>query len=173
MRKFLMAKLVSILLIGTAWANVGQVSTLAQAIARTEGFYVKGTLPNRLHNPGDIRSTRRDAYPGQVGLNKNHYVVFRSDRWGWAALEAQIQKVVDGTSSIYTQEMTFAQIAKRYASSPQWPKTLCKIIGVTPATTFQEYFGIAPRVRLGAIHDYPVWASSGTPMPVLQPVPLL
>lgn len=148
MRKFLMAKLVSILLIGTAWAQYPNVHTLADAIARTEGFYSKGTIPNRYHNPGDIRSRLPHAYPGQVGLNRSGYVIFRSDRYGWAALHAQIQRVIDGTSTQYDQSMTFAEIAKVYATDPRWKKSVCKILKITPALTFQEYFNLAPRVRM-------------------------
>ncbi len=146
MKKFLIAKLVSLMLIGTAWA--GTVHDFAKAIARTEGFYLKGTIPNRLHNPGDIRTTLAHAYPGQTRVYKG-YAVFRNDAAGWAALENQIQRVIDGTSTKYTADMTMLQIAKVYAENYRyWGKTVCKILRVDPRLTFQEYFGLAPRVRM-------------------------
>jgi hypothetical protein len=124
-----------------------QVHTFAKAIARTEGFYIKGTIPNRLHNPGDIMTSLPHAYPGQTGIYK-HYAVFRSDKWGWLALENQIQKVIDGTSTKYTQDMTMVQIAKVYAENWRyWGRTVCKILQISPQLTFQEYFGLAPRVK--------------------------
>jgi hypothetical protein len=147
MKRLLILKLVSLLLVGTAHAQMGKVATFATAIARTEGFFVKGTIPNRYHNPGDIRATKRNIYPGQVGLSKRGYVIFKSDAWGWAALEKQIQKVIDGSSTRYTQEMTMLEIARVYAANPQWPKTLCKILRISPRLTFEEYFGLAPRVK--------------------------
>jgi hypothetical protein len=176
LKKFLIAKLVSLVLIGQAHARPKdpcsspsaapvEVGRLAQAIARTEGYCRVGTLPNRLNNPGDIRSTRRDAYTGQVGLYRG-YVVFRSERDGWRALCNLIQRVVDGTSSIYRQEMSFKEIARHYASSPQWVKTLCKILRVSQTTTLAEYFGLAPRIPLTGETDY------GTIMRTLRDAPM-
>lgn len=149
-----------------------QTQQFVTAVARTEGFFVKGTLPARLHNPGDIRSSRPHAYTGQVGLYHG-YAVFRNDRAGWAALTSQIQRVIDGTSTQYNQAMTFAQIAKIYATSPQWPKTLCKILKISPQLTLEEYFGLAPRVRT-VNYDIPLWTfDSRAPMPILSTVPTL
>ena len=148
LKRFVIAKLLGLLLVGTCWAQQSdidkKVARLARAIARTEGFYVKKSLPNRLHNPGDIRSRLAHAYEGQTGLYHG-YVVFRSDQFGWQALYQQIHRVLDDDSAYYNREMTFAQIAKVYAASPQWPKTLCKILQISPQLTFDEYFGIAPR----------------------------
>lgn len=152
-----------------------KISRLAHAIARTEGFYVRGTLPNRLHNPGDIRSRLPHAYEGQTGLYHG-YVVFRGDQFGWAALYQQIRKVLDDDSAYYNREMTFAQIAKVYAASPQWPKTLCKILQISPRLTFDEYFGLAPRVlTTGVKHDTLMWLFQrrGNDMPVLREMPTL
>jgi hypothetical protein len=177
-----MAKLVSLLLIGTAWAGSGlsfnqleKAEKMAVAIARTEGFYVKGSLPNRLHNPGDIKSSIKNAYPGQTGLYHG-YVVFKNDRAGWRVLENQIIAIVTGESKRYTQEMTFAQIAKVYAASPQWPKTFCKILQVTPNETFQEYFDLPLRVIMTETHQYDrllLWSPNRAQMPVLQAMPEL
>jgi hypothetical protein len=138
---------VSIVMVWTAESYGQSVDDVAHAIAKTEGFRVAGTLPSRLHNPGDIRSRLPHAYAGQVGLYHG-YVVFKNDKFGWAALHAQIQRVIDGTSRQYDQSMTFGQIARVYAADPKWGKTVCKILKISPATTFQEYFEIAPRVRM-------------------------
>ena len=156
MKKFLLMKLVSLMLVGTAWAQLGRVSQLATAVARTEGFYVKGTTPNRLHNPGDIRARATHAYAGQVGLSKRGYVIFKNDAWGWAALEKQIEKMIDGTSLVYTPDMTFSRIAKRYASDPRWVQNVCKILKISPRTTFAEFFDLAPRVT----YDFDLRAST-------------
>lgn len=149
-KRFVIAKLLGLLLVGTCWAQQSEIdakiSRLAHAIARTEGFYVRGSLPNRLHNPGDIRSRLKHAYEGQTGLYHG-YVVFGGDQFGWQALYQQIRKVLDDDSAYYNREMTFAQIAKVYATSPNWPKTLCKILRIDPRLTFDEYFELAPRVN--------------------------
>lgn len=179
LKRFLIAKLLGLLLVGTCWAQQTEidkkVARLAHAIAATEGFNVKGSLPNRLHNPGDIRSRLKHAYEGQVGLNKSGYVIFKSDQFGWAALYQQIRKVLDDDSAYYNREMTFAQIAKVYAASPQWPKTLCKILQIDPRLTFDEYFEMAPRVNVTENrHDTLLWLFKGrNEMPVLREMPTL
>jgi hypothetical protein len=122
--------------------------TLAKAIARAEGFYVKGSIPNRLHNPGDIRSRLLHAYPGQIGL-KHGYVVFRNDRAGWAALERQIDKMVDGSSRIYNVNMTLKQFSKKYAESPTWVKNVSSILDVTSSTRMWEILDVAPSLTPG------------------------
>lgn len=171
LKRFLIAKLLGLLLVGTCWAQTEldkKVTRLAHAIAATEGFNVKGSLPNRLHNPGDIRSRLKHAYEGQRGLYHG-YVVFRGDQFGWQALYAQIRKVLDDDSAFYNREMTFAQIAKVYATSPNWPKTLCKILKIDPRLTFDEYFAMAPRVNVTENrHDTLLWLFKGrNDMPVL------
>jgi hypothetical protein len=179
MKKFLMAKLISLMLLGTCSGlsveQLAKVEQVATAIARTEGFFKKGTLPNRLHNPGDIKSLRRDAYPGQTGLYHG-YVVFRNDRAGWRVLENQIIAVVTDESKEYKRSMTFGQIAKVYAASPQWPKTFCKILRVSPDMTFNEYFDSPPRLLLTRemLHGkLPVWSYGSPQMPVLFEMPLM
>jgi hypothetical protein len=144
MRKFLLLKLVSLMLIGTCH-GLTKIDALAHAIARTEGFYIKGTIPNRLHNPGDITSSLPHAYEGQTRTYRG-YAVFKSDTYGWAALKGQIAKVIDGSSTKYTSDMTFAQIAKVYAQDPRWGRTVCKILQISPSLTFAEYFDMPPRV---------------------------
>jgi hypothetical protein len=175
MKKFLISKLVSLLLIGSAAGmsveQLAKVEKMATAIARTEGFYKKGTIPNRLHNPGDIMSSLTHAYPGQVGLF-HHYVVFKSDRAGWTVLENQIISIINAESTRYTQAMTFAQIAKVYAASPNWVKTFCTILQISPSLTFQEYFELAPLLTKVKRHDTftLVLASERAPMPRLYEV---
>lgn len=179
LKRFLIAKLLGLMLVGTCWAQQpeidARVARLAHAIARTEGFYVKKSLPNRLHNPGDIRSRLPHAYEGQTGLYHG-YVVFRNDQFGWAALTQQIRRVLNDDSAYYNREMTFAQIARVYATSSNWPKTLCKILKISPRLTFDEYFGIAPRVlTTGVKHDTFLWLFQGRRdnMPRLSEMPTL
>lgn len=147
------------------------VHTFARAIARTEGFYIKGTIPNRLHNPGDIMTRLKRAYPGQVGTYHG-YAVFKNDAYGWAALEAQIQRVIDGTSTKYTQDMTMVQVAKVYAANWRyWGRTVCKILKISPSLTFQEYFNLPPRVHFA--YAAPMWLfdRGGDTMPTLSELP--
>ena len=67
------------------------IDSLAQAIARMEGFFTPGTLAARNHNPGNLRSG-----VGQVG-SSGGFAVFASDADGWAALDHQISLHTDLT----------------------------------------------------------------------------
>jgi 5'(3')-deoxyribonucleotidase len=137
-----------------------KVKVFAHAIARTEGFYVKNTIPNRTHNPGDLTELAHGAvYPGQVGvLRKNHmaYVRFRDNAAGYAALYHQIEKMLNGKSKFYTQTMTLQQVGKLYAGNSRlWAKNLSYCLGVSSSTTLEDYFELPPQVKF-EIKPYPL-----------------
>ena len=146
--RFILWAVVSVTL---AWAadSYGQsVHDVSRAIAKTEGFYIAHTLPNRLHNPGDLMTQDRHAYLGQVGTYHG-YAVFKTDADGWSALDAQIQRIVDGTSTKYSTDPTFAQIARTYAADWRyWGRSVCKILQISPQATLRQYLGLAPRILL-------------------------
>lgn len=60
-------------------------TSLAQAIARFEGFFTAGSVAQRNHNPGNLR-----AGPGAIGTDSRGYAIFPDDATGWAALEHQV-----------------------------------------------------------------------------------
>lgn len=64
------------------------MSKLAEAIAHEEGFYIDGTLPNRNHNPGDLRHSPHSFHtadaPDAIGQ-----IDTVAD--GWADLERQLE----------------------------------------------------------------------------------
>ena len=119
---------------------------LAHAIAKAEGFGTRNAKPTRLHNPGDIRARRGNAYPGQVGVDKQGYAIFKTDHAGWAALEGQIEKIITGASRFYNVNMTLAQISRSYATSSIWVKNVAKNLGVTPDTSLFEILDVAPAI---------------------------
>jgi hypothetical protein len=136
---------VAAILLTTAFCSAqDRVNDLARAIAKAEGFGVKGAVPTRTHNPGDIRSTNGVRYPGQVGLNKQYYVVFKNDRAGWSALRHQIEKIIAGESGFYNVNMTLKQLGRKYATSPRWAKSIAHNLGVKPSTELWEILGVPP-----------------------------
>ncbi|PWT76385.1 MAG: hypothetical protein C5B59_06580 [Bacteroidetes bacterium] len=132
----------------SAWAQDAvpslKTQALARAIARAEGFYVKGSVPNRFHNPGDIRAHSAHAYPGQVGLSKHGYVIFRSDADGWMSLLAQLEGMIERHSKNYNVNMTLLDFSHKYATSPTWVKNVSKILAVKKNTKMWEILGEAP-----------------------------
>lgn len=141
--------LIALLLLTICFTHAqDRVQDLAKAIAKAEGFYKKGTLPNRCHNPGDIRARRGTHYYGQIGLNRRGYVIFRNDAAGWSALYRQIGKVISGESDHYTVNMTLVQFGKRYATSRIWSKNVSSVLGVTPSTSLWEILDVAPKLEI-------------------------
>lgn len=59
----------------------------AEIIARHEGFYHAGSLPQRLNNPGSLK------YVGQAGAVRDHagFARFPSAEDGWAALQQDVE----------------------------------------------------------------------------------
>lgn len=160
-----------LLFLGRCYAQDSKVVQFARAIGRTEGFFIKGTIPNRLHNPGDLMPTKRDAFTGQIGLYHG-YAVFKNDAAGWAALEGYIEKMLDGTSHRYDRDMTIMQIARVYAGNWRyWGKTVAKLLDVDPKTTLTEYFGLAPRVTYGRQNGMWMFEGRRYSMPVLSSMP--
>lgn len=145
MKKFILALLIITATLIPAYAS-SKVEQLSHAIAKAEGFYTRGTVPNRFNNPGDITSSSLHAYPGQIGLSPHrHYVIFKNASHGWAALQGQIQKIIDGTSKKYTQNMTFTQMSLIYSSGKRWGTNVCAVLHISPQTTFEEFFELPPR----------------------------
>ena len=138
-KKLLMTKIVGLMLVGTCQAD--RIQDFAQAVARAEGFYQKGSIPSRYRNPGDLKVRRGEKYPGQVGIGKKSHVIFRTDAAGWAALRHQIEKVLDGSSRVYTVHMTILQVAKKYAGDyRRWAGNVARTLGIKPTETLSEYF---------------------------------
>ncbi len=137
--------LLAFVLTACAFAQT-RTTDLAVAIAKAEGFYTKGTIPSRCNNPGDIRPDSR--LPGQVGWCSGGYAKFRNARAGFAALEHQLEKIADGSSTRYNVNMTLAQVGKTYACDTRWAKNVAKTLGVTPQTQLWEVLGVPPVITL-------------------------
>jgi len=148
-----------------------KVHSLAVAIAKAEGFGVKGAVPTRYHNPGDIRSRSMHAYAGQIGLNRHGYVIFKNDKAGFAALEANLLLMATGQSKHYGPNMTIIKIAKLYATGWRlWAKNVAKNLDVPPTTTLRAYFApeepVAPAITMqtSAMIELP---TAGIVLPIL------
>jgi len=118
---------------------LSNVERFAHAIARAEGFYRRGTIPNRYHNCGDLKAVKGFTYPGQVGIGKGRHVIFANDAAGWNALYHQINKMISGESRHYSPQMTINQIARFYAGNwRQWARNVSHNLGVPSTTTLAE-----------------------------------
>ena len=141
-RMYVISKIVSLMLTGTAMGQTPKIDLFAHAIARAEGFGVPKAIPTTCHNPGDVKVVRGWQYPGQVGVCKGGHVRFRNDTYGWAALRHQVEKMTDGTSRVYRPSMTFREVARLYAgNSKPWVRIITTMLEVTPDESICFYFG--------------------------------
>ncbi len=135
----------------TCSAQNGATKQLARAIARQEGFFTPGTIPNRNCNPGDLKVREGQHYLGQTGTDRFRHAIFPHRNGcaaGWAALYQQIDKIADRTSKIYTPEMTIQQVGRKYAASWQiWSKNVARNLNVSPRTTLATLLDVPPLVN--------------------------
>jgi hypothetical protein len=107
-----------------------KVQCLAEAIARAEGFYVAGSLPQRQNNPGALK-------PGGVFI-----ALYPDADSGWTALYNQVDLMLTGRSAYYNSSMTFSQIAQIYTggdNAETWAFIVSNTLGLTPANTLDDY----------------------------------
>ena len=139
---------VAALLLTTAICSAqDRIDDLAKAIAKAEGCYIKGTIPNRYHNCGDLKLVKGWRYPGQVGVGKGGHVIFKNDKYGWEALRHQIEKIIAGDSKFYNVNLTIKQLGKKYATSSLWAKNVAHNLGATPTTELWEALGVPPMLE--------------------------
>jgi hypothetical protein len=106
------------------------VDRIAYAIARAEGFFVPGSLPARLNNPGSLK----DPSTGQLRA-------FTTIEEGWAALKQQIVRMLNGTSAFYKPSMTIREVAAIYTGGDKpaaWANIVAQTLGVNPDTQLQD-----------------------------------
>jgi hypothetical protein len=125
-----------------------QYRQLSWAIAKQEGFFVKRSIPNRNHNPGDIKVVPGYRFPGQVGVDKFGHVIFRNDNAGWFALETQVKHMC-ASEGRYSATMTIQQIGQRYAKDwKRWSLNVARSLGCDSHMTLAELFDIPPVIRV-------------------------
>jgi hypothetical protein len=147
--------------------DTSKVNNLATAISHAEGFGIRGTIPSRYHNPGDLRAHPDSApFSGQVGIGKAGHIVFKDDEAGKAALKDCIRKMVDGRSSYFHANMTLAEVARIYAENWRpWVRIVSTELGVPSTTTLRAYFrdGAGPAPLAVSFHPQP--AANPAPLP--------
>jgi len=105
------------------------VSKLARIMAQEEGFNVIGSVPNRDHNPLDLRHSPNSSHTGE---GSNDIGIIDNDADGWADAEEQLQRYA-------ARGMTLAQMVYTLAppsdnDSARYLAFICQGIGL-PATT--------------------------------------
>ncbi len=148
-RNYFLSKFVGMFLVGTLHAAVApspRVVQFAHAIAQAEGYSLKGSIPQRCNNPGDLKGTK---FAGQVGVCKGGHARFRTSAAGWAALYGQVEKILDGTSTKYTNRATFKDVAKTYAQNYRpWLKIVTKTLQVDGDDDVKTFLSDRDKLRV-------------------------
>jgi hypothetical protein len=117
------------------------VQALAKAIATAEGFYVKGSRPQRDNNPGDMT---QDLIGKGVGMD-GPFVVYGNVADGWANLYAQINLWLSGGSSHANPDSTISDLSSFYTTdSPPgaqntWAVNVANDLGVSTDTPIGQF----------------------------------
>jgi hypothetical protein len=158
-----------------------KINNLVTAISHAEGFGVPGTIPSRYHNPGDLRAgSDPTPWAGQVRVGKAGHIVFKDDEAGIAALRDCVTKMIDGRSHYFHSNMTFSQVARRYAEDWRpWVRIVSMDLGVSPNTTLRAYFHGESSYHYETPHHNesphtaaPPLRVEFRPMPAVNPAPL-
>ncbi len=117
-----------------------KVKAMAEGIARAEGFYVAGSLPQRANNPGDLKL-------GNLGYGEiSGKTVFPDPSAGWRALYNQVRKILTNRSTAgYSTDQTFLDVAKLYTGGDNagpWANTVARNVGLSPGNTVQDYLNV-------------------------------
>lgn len=117
-------------------APTDKVKAIAQALAKAEGFYVPGSIPQRAHNPGDLKL-------GDVGNGDiSGKTIFLTDEDGWNALYHQINLMVSGESEFYDPSMSWRDIANTWVGTTDannWMLNVTNSLKVLPDSTLGDY----------------------------------
>lgn len=120
-------------------ANNSVVSRIALAIARAEGFYVSGSVPQRNNNPGNLRL---DVIGGAtaVGTGAGNFMRYATAEDGMRDLQQQVRLMLTGQSAHYNPNMTIIEVARKYTTTQQveWATNVARTLGVTIYTKLSE-----------------------------------
>lgn len=113
------------------------MSKLARLIAQEEGFNVAGSLPQRDHNPGDLRHSPHSVHAG----DPNAIGQIDTVEDGWADLERQLE--------LYARRgLTLAELVSQYAppnenDTDRYLAFLCDGLGMSATDTVTKALEIA------------------------------
>lgn len=103
------------------------VQMLSRAIAHAEGFFVHGSLPQHINNPGDLERGNQGH-----GVH-NGKTIYATPEEGWAQLEHECTLILTGQSHYIKPAMTFDQMAAIYTGNDhakEWAMVVAKQVGL-------------------------------------------
>lgn len=109
------------------------MSKLARVMAQEEGFYVSGSVPNRDHNPLDLRHSPHSSHAGE---GANDIGIIDNDADGWADADRQLQRYADENMTLRVMVYTLAPPSEN--NSEQYLEFVCQHMGMSPDTSVTD-----------------------------------
>jgi hypothetical protein len=109
------------------------MSKLARVMAQEEGEYVPGSVPNRDHNPLDLRHSPHSSHAGE---GPNDIGIIDNDADGWADAERQLERYASRGMTLQQMIETLAPPAEN--NTQQYLDFVCQQMGLPPTATVTE-----------------------------------
>jgi hypothetical protein len=117
------------------------VESLAEAVARFEGYYRQGSRAQRNNNPGNLRERppgdRRGPKWPQYPKDAGGYVIFPSAEVGWAELRKRIEASIGAGDSLESFLAVYAPPAENPTAS--YVRTVAGWLGLDPSRPLRDY----------------------------------
>ena len=124
----------------STWPSSDPIWMVCCAIASAEGANIAGSNPDRLNNPGDI-SDGFKTYGGETHSGSN-VTKFPNKETGWQWLYNKVQNIQNGNSTVYSPDMTWIQIAQKWAGDwTSWVTNVSAFLGVDATSKFSDFTG--------------------------------
>jgi hypothetical protein len=105
------------------------MSKLARVMAQEEGFYVAGSVPNRDHNPLDLRHSVHSSHAGE---GPNDIGIIDNDADGWADADRQLH--LYAARHMTLRQMIYTLAPPEENNSEQYLKFVCDGMGLPDST---------------------------------------
>jgi hypothetical protein len=117
------------------------IGKVCNAVARAEGYNVRGSNPFRLNNPGDLSDGASTfGSESHSGSNVTH---FPDAETGWQWLYHKWANIVGGGSSVYSVEMSWDQLAQKWAGNwVSWSFNVTRYLGVNRTDRVGDFFNV-------------------------------
>lgn len=142
---------------------MNKIKLFAEAQARHEGFYIVGSIAQRLNNPGNIIMSDLARKHGATSFWKHpktghEFAIFPTVEDGWNALYELITNACTGKSEIYSPDWTILQYCSKY--SPIRDKNKKVIPNYTYANDVAKRVGVSINTKLSELLEQDTYTAN-------------
>ncbi len=105
------------------------MTKIAYLISKEEGFWIRGSLPQRRHNPGDLR---HGPHCSHQGIDPNAVGIEPCDQAGWEDLERQLE--LDAGRGMTLRSFIGSYAPPEENDTGKYLAYICDGLGMSPET---------------------------------------